>query len=209
MVYLGHFKKTIFISVLGHITMFGIFSLSFGYRLPKADYANVFFLGSILRSSDLNSQTLIMGTGIGIKPKPLTLVPDSINKEYALVLPQYSKPEAPLPLDGDKVIFTPKPGPPSLIPARKESVIMFYPALPYHFLLYFKDRQTVHIELMFNIIPTGSINSIDIKRKISSGNLEVDLLAMRYIRHYLFIQQKTFSQNSWQTVKIDLIPHDD
>jgi len=43
-----------------------------------------------------------------------------------------------------------------------------------------------------------------IKRKISSGNLEVDLLTMRYIGHYLFIQQKRFTPNNWQTVKIDL-----
>jgi hypothetical protein len=94
--------------------------------------------------------------------------------------------------------------PPSLPIRKKEAVIMFYPQLPYNFLIYFQDRQLVHIELMYNIISRDSANSIIIKRKISSGNLEVDLLSMRYIGHYLFIQQDAFAPNIWQTVKIDL-----
>ncbi|MGE5197021.1 MAG: hypothetical protein ACM3IL_00745, partial [Deltaproteobacteria bacterium] len=76
-------------------------------------------------------------------------------------------------------------------------------------LLYFKDRQAAHIELMFNVLPDGKSNSMDIKRKISSGNLEVDLLTMRYLSHYLFIQQAGFPANKWQTVKIELSPKND
>jgi hypothetical protein len=81
---------------------------------------------------------------------------------------------------------------------------MFYPRLPYHFALYFKDRQTVHIELMFQVISGAQRNSILVKRRVSSGNLEADLLSMRYISRYLFIQQRGFAPNKWQTVKIDL-----
>jgi hypothetical protein len=81
---------------------------------------------------------------------------------------------------------------------------MFYPHLPYNFLLYFADRQAVHIELMYNISPGAHSPVLSLKRKISSGNLEADLLAMRYLSHYLSIQQENFPQNTWQAVKIDL-----
>jgi len=47
---------------------------------------------------------------------------------------------------------------------------------------------------------------ISLRRKISSGNLEADLLSMRYIGHYLFIQQEGFASNVWQTVKIEFSP---
>lgn len=89
------------------------------------------------------------------------------------------------------------------MPKRKESAIIFHPPLSYQLQVYFKDRQTVHIELMFNIIPGKERNSILVKRKISSGNLEVDLLSSRYISYYLFIQQARFQLNNWRAVKID------
>jgi hypothetical protein len=59
---------------------------------------------------------------------------------------------------------------------------------------------------MFKVDSSGGRNSLEIKRKISSGNLEVDLLSMRYLSPYLFIQQNRFTPNNWQTVKIDLSP---
>ena len=37
-----------------------------------------------------------------------------------------------------------------------------------------------------------------------SGNLEADLLSMRYINHYLSVQQQMFPVNKWQVVKIEL-----
>ena len=72
--------------------------------------------------------------------------------------------------------------------------------------LYFKDRQLAHIELAFNIISGQKINPVVVKRKISSGNLEADLLSMRYISHYLYIQQAAFPSDVWQEVKIELSP---
>jgi hypothetical protein len=94
----------------------------------------------------------------------------------------------------------------TFLPVRKkEPEIIFHPLLPYSFTLYFKDRQIAHVELLFNIVSNkGLRNAAVIKRKISSGNLEVDLLIMRYIEHYLFIQQARFTPNTWQSVKIDL-----
>jgi hypothetical protein len=54
------------------------------------------------------------------------------------------------------------------------------------------------------VISGDKRNSILVKRRISSGNLEADLLSMRYISRYLFMQQRGFVPNKWQTVKIDL-----
>jgi len=114
------------------------------------------------------------------------------------------KPPVALSLNKDKIIFAQNLIPRYVASERKEPAIMFYPRLPYHFALYFKDRQTAHIELSFQVTSAGKRNSIMIKRKISSGNLEADLLSMRYISHYLFIQQAKGVANKWQTVKIDL-----
>jgi hypothetical protein len=100
--------------------------------------------------------------------------------------------------------------PAAVLPAqRKDSSIMFHPLLPYQLQLYFKDRQAVHIELQFKIEPGMGRRSIAIRRKISSGNLEADLLSIRYMQHYLFIQQARFSPDTWQTVKIDLTTKND
>jgi hypothetical protein len=84
------------------------------------------------------------------------------------------------------------------------SSIMFYPPMPYHFLLYFRDRQTAHVEVSFFISPEGKI--VEIKRKISSGNPEVDLLIMRNLINFLNHCKSNFVLGSWQTVKIDLSP---
>lgn len=91
----------------------------------------------------------------------------------------------------------------SFVKSKKPSII-FHPLLPFSFNIYFQDRQVAHVELMFKIISCGIRNSLLVKRKISSGNLDVDLLSMRYIGHYLFIKQNDFIPSEWQTVKIDL-----
>lgn len=205
------FKKSFFFSLLGHITLFSIFSFSFGNRIPTAGDNNVYFRGAILRDSDLKSRYTFNPPEIKnvFMRKPNTLLLDKTNKEYPLISNYYLKPKVTLAFNEDKIIFTEKSTQMSPVQRRKESVIMFHPALPYNFLLYFKDRQVVHIELMFNIISRGEVNPIVIKRKISSGNLEADLLSMRYIGHYLFIQQARFSPDNWQIVKIELTPKND
>lgn len=87
---------------------------------------------------------------------------------------------------------------------KRDSVVMIHPLLPFQLQMYFKDRQSVHIELMFRIIVTGSRRQVLVRRKISSGNLDADLLCARYLGHYLFIEQARFVPNTWQTVRIDL-----
>ena len=67
----------------------------------------------------------------------------------------------------------------------------------------------MHIELVFNLISQGNSKTIVMNRKISSGNLEADLLTKRYLGHYLFVQQGAYPADSWQTVKIDLSAKED
>ena len=206
------FKKTLFLSLLGHLTLFSLFSFTFGNRINRIDYGNASFLGAILRGADLNSQPF------PISSAAMFIIKNEFNKislakaenKDALAFRPYFKPPIDLPINQEKAIFMQKEISASFIQKRVEPVIMFYPPIPYHFLLYFRDRQRVHIELMFNIISKpAKANSILVKRKISSGNLEADLLSMRYMSHYLFIQQARFIPDNWQTVKIDLSAKND
>ncbi|MGE5308057.1 MAG: hypothetical protein ACM3OC_03150 [Deltaproteobacteria bacterium] len=94
---------------------------------------------------------------------------------------------------------------PAVFAVKKDSVITIHPLLPYGLQLYFRDRQSAHLELMFMIYTNRPEKKfIIIKRKVSSGNLDADLLCSRYLGHYLFIQQERFATNTWQTVRIDL-----
>jgi len=118
----------------------------------------------------------------------------------------YLKPGVHLNLYQEKMSYNP-PG--SFGPAlnhRRQPVILLYPPLPYHFLLYFKDRQRAHIELEYNVRQDVGSSFVALRRKVSSGNLEVDLLSMRYIGHYLFTQTAYLPVSGWQTIKIDLEP---
>lgn len=205
------FKRAIFISLLGHITVFSIFSFSFGNRIPKTDYAGLTFWGRVLLSSELITHKNFKAGDIkkAFMRRPNTTALERINREDNSIAYYHLKPTVTLASKENRIIFIQKPAAELLPVKRKQSVIMFYPSLPYHFLVYFKDRQTVHIELMFNLASAGKTNSLIVKRKISSGNLEADLLSMRYISHYLFIQQAGFMPDKWQTVKIDLSPKHD
>lgn len=98
----------------------------------------------------------------------------------------------------------PCPAAPAVFRREGDSSVMIHPLLPFQLQLYFKDRQSVHLELMFKIIAAGTRRQILVRRKISSGNLEADLLCARYLGHYLFIEQARFVPNTWQSVRIDL-----
>lgn len=219
------FKKSVFISLLGHLTVFGLFSISFGDRLPVLRYGGVNFRGAVLSNFDL---AVSLGKGIMLAQhlgkrfnsanfqgsvnslfnKTNTMILEKINKEHVLLQRNYLKPPIALSFNEAKLILPEKKAALNEQP-REKSVLMFYPSLPHYFNLYFKDRQAVHIELMFNIGSDGPKNSIEIKRRISSGNLEADLLSIRYISQYLFIRQKGFANNKWQSVKIDLSAKND
>lgn len=196
--------KTILFSLLGHVAAFSIFSFSFGQRMPSPDYNSASFLGQVLSPSDLSTQAPAVNIRQEIMPRLDPALIRTPEREIPGAGSYYLRPTLNLPFNPDKTAFTPAPS--GLHPAKimQKPVIMLYPELPYNFLLYFKDRQEVHIELEFNILSSGFRKSIAIKRKISSGNLEADLLSMRYIGHYLFIEHSNFPQDSWQTVKIDL-----
>jgi hypothetical protein len=221
------FKKTFIFSLLGHITVLSIFNLSFGSRIPKIDYTGVSFWGQFLNKSELiqpqpkistpTSKSLVRG----LMRKPDTSVLDKATRGSISPNSFYVPAEAgshPMPNNNWRekppltLTFSPGKGvfiksTSAFLPLRKkEPEIIFHPLLPYSFTLYFNDRQIAHVELLFSIISNDKPlrNSAVIKRKISSGNLEADLLIMRYIEHYLFIQQARFTPNSWQSVKIDL-----
>lgn len=194
-------------SFVGHLTVFSVFSFSFGNKMPSFDYTAVAFRGEILNSADLKRPLLRFGfrarqaKTVPADKAAVSSLENSVESKGVLLLGQL-KPQALLPVVQEKAIFVNKP--PQIIKEKNEPVIVFYPRLPQSFILYFQDRQTVHIELMFNISATNSIKSIAVQRKISSGNLEADLLSARYISRYLFMQQSRFPINNWQTVKIDL-----
>lgn len=192
------------ISLVAHCCVAGIFCVSFGKKFSAPHYAELSFLGRLIERIDLD----VSGKRIRVNPKRVDqtlLVSNQSPVEYDLV--RYaSKPVVGIWVVQEKENPAPLPDIKKPVPLNKESVVMLYPQLPYNFLLYFKDRQQVHIELMFKVDSFDKYNAITIMRKISSGNLEADLLSMRYIDRYLFMQQARISSEGWQTVKIDLSP---
>jgi hypothetical protein len=194
-------RKTFFLVLLGHLVIFSLFSLSFGPGAFKVNYAEIASFGSILQNYDLIQQHLPE------RFKEVRLdIPQQLHQTFSQ--PQvptqvYVKPQAEATFTVEKPVYIPNSQLFYSAKPKKESSIMFYPSLPYHFLLYFKDRHTVHIELEFKI-SSQQPNPIIIQRKISSGNLEADLLVMRHIEHYLFVHPASTTPDKWQSVEIDL-----
>jgi hypothetical protein len=202
-------RNTVIISSLGHLLVFGMFSFSFNSNKPSNLEPALVFWGQILPKAALDVRVGGPVSVPTINPKLDTVLPKILSQESSLSINYSLKPRTELAFNTEKPAFIPPDVFPEFAPEKKDSPIMFHPLLPYQLQLYFKDRQAVHIELMFNIVSSKEKNSILIKRKISSGNLEADLLSSRYINHYLFIQQSRFSRDNWQTVKIDLSTKND
>lgn len=204
------FKRTVFISLLGHMALFSIFSFSFGRRLSSLNFNAVSFLGASLHNPDLYGPMIPYARSLKERfrrhsPQILT----NAKKEFFFAR-DYLKPAAAVSFNNEKLFLKETPDLKISKPKGNETAIMFYPRLPAHFNLYFKDRQAVHIELMYRICRNNAEKpSIIVQRKISSGNLEVDLLTMRYISRYLFVQQVHFPVDSWQKVKIDFSAKND
>ncbi|MCU0652344.1 MAG: hypothetical protein MUC39_05325 [Candidatus Omnitrophica bacterium] len=202
------FKKTILLSLLGHLTAFGIFSFSSGNKLPDLSQINISFWGGFLKGYDFTSPNSNFNKPF--KPafnlRPVSPLPEKIDSPASLEQLVYFKPSARLLIESEKPPLVKNLAEEYLPKIRKQPVVMLYPKLPYHFSLYFKDRQLVHIALDYKIITGDKVSSIIIQRKISSGNPEADLLCMRYINLYLSIQRERFTPNKWQTVKIELEP---
>jgi hypothetical protein len=209
-------KKTILLSIACHAALFFAFSVSFGKKLPVTQHAAISFLGQLLDKEEITAkpapQKMPKGAGsyalrAALQGSPSGLENSQFLKQYFLdtpVKPNFTletalrKSPASAPFFGEGIVKN-----------KREQVIMFYPHLPYHFLLYFKDRQTAHIELSFQSASASRPRSLTLKRKVSSGNLEADLLSMRYIGHYLFVQRPGVLPDKGQTVKIDLSSHAD
>lgn len=202
----GDLKKTVLLSLLGHLTLFNLIGFSFGKRLPQVNAVDVYFLkGASPAINPLHAQYIdTSGIKYFLARKIGALTLQEARKVQPVVPEGYLKPGVALAFNEEKEGPGPHLTEELASPKKKESVIMFHPQIPYHVTLYFKDREVIHIELMFNVASTGNSSSIRIKRKISSGNLEADLLSMRYISRYLFMQRLSFPLNDWQTVKIDL-----
>jgi len=205
-------KRSFYFSLLGHCALFALIGLSFGEKLPPLNNQGIVFWGSFLENRDFSARPTI--TNI---MRPADVFVDRLNipltkgagKVEVLPVDTYRKPAIELGLVQKRDLFDFLP--PLAYSRRRpaEPVIVLHPNLPYDFLIFFKDRQMVHMELAFNISSEGKESFILLKRKISSGNLEADLLGMRYINHYLFVQQSRFSPNKWQTLKIDLSAKND
>jgi hypothetical protein len=202
-----YLRKAVCVSLLGHLALFSIFNLTFGRKMPSADYASVFFWGQVFLPSQLHKQRQNVSLSPGQRKDIISALPDAMGFLDPSV--NYIKPQLSSALSFEKEIFIDRKNPDYFIPGKREQAIVFHPLLPHNFNLYFRDRQVAHVELAFNIISSGGRNSIVVKRKVSSGNLEVDLLTMRYIGYYLFIQQSRFPLNKWQTARIDLSARND
>lgn len=190
---------------------FAIFEPTFGNSLQKFNFAKVSFLGPILQTIDLSlNDNYQKAMNKNISKELSFLKPSLVKKEKNIFLTLGLKPRKPLAAitsNKGKVTFTSEVDLGDINKPKKEPTIIFYPPLPYSFLLYFRDRQIAHIEFMFYISSNGKISSI--KRKISSGSLDADLLSLRYIAHCLNLVEGKFPHDTWQTVKIDLTRKND
>lgn len=212
---MSHFtlKKSLFFSLAGHAALISVLGLTFGSRLPALNPSSAAFLGQLLPAKEFHNQfsqvSLAAVRRFPVIPEINSLkaqAPEESRFQQGL----YFKPALALGIDTDKqVIVSEHIDRPLLLRERKTPFIMLHPVLPYGFSLYFKDRQLAHVELEFQIVSLGSRSPILIRRRISSGNLEVDLLCERYIGHYLFLRQDGFSPDIWQSVKIDLSEKND
>lgn len=199
------FKKSLLISFIGHIAIFSIFTLSFGRVLPSLNYTRVNFWGQYLQSSQVSSPIAAVKNRI-IAPAFNSIKvyqPPSERQDLALKK-AYFKPESLLTLKAGQEKSGFSPALRIIKPNIRSSTITLHPVLPYDFRIYFKDRQVAHVELMFRIDSRERRNSIIVKRKVSSGNLDADLICIRNISQYLLRHQANFPANEWQTVKIDL-----
>jgi len=203
-------RTTLLVSLSLHMLGLGLFEPTFGKPLERPDFAGISFLGRILKPGDFTSLAAYRAADKGnLRPLPLLRPASPVNKkevDFTGVMPGVVKPTVTMAQNRGKLSFPPKVDLSFLSRRRKESSVIFHPPLPYTFLLYFQDRQVAHMEFMFYISGEGKISYI--KRKISSGNLDADLLAARYIAHYLNLLEGSFPTGAWQAVKIDLTRKD-
>jgi hypothetical protein len=196
------FRKPFFISSAAHLAAFGLFSFSLGAVIPAARNPPLNFWGALAQRQEPSPAEIKAPDSGFVRERPAFGVKKAAS--FTREDPDfYFKPPVTPALQAEKRPFLQPPVQGLVMPVRRQPEIVIHPLLPSSFNLYFKDRQTAHVEFQFKVWPTGA-NLVALKRKISCGNLEVDLLSQRYIGHYLFIQRAKFSPGSWQPVKIEL-----
>jgi hypothetical protein len=203
-------RNAIIISCAGHFAALGVFGFSFGRKIPDANFGPVSFWGQVLSSSQLKPFDASLGVSFprissSIKPDTSLL---KVSQDSLDLRSFHVKPVVARSLGIEKPAFID----PAIaaLPAitRNQPSIVLHPMLPYSFSLYFKDRQVAHVELLYKVEGELGNQSLFLKRKVSSGNLEADLLVLRYINHYLSIQRRNLTSEDWQSVKIDLSAKD-
>jgi hypothetical protein len=196
------FKITLFLSLSWHLMFFGVFEPVISTRFRPAGPENTAFLGSILRAGDLLRPRLLTAKSDMRALNVKTAYPPKDEHFLTPSVKDALKPAAGFIGPTEKLTFVERKSSDFVYKSKEKPALTFYPVLPYSFALYFTDRQTAHMEFTFYISDDGKISYV--KRKVSSGNLETDLLAYRYITHCLFLQEGRFPASTWQSVKIDL-----
>ena len=205
-------RITLLLSASLHMACFGMFEPTFGNPLQKLNLSKVTFLGPIFRITEFSPGADYRASSrkFVIKQPHFFKPPSVASKKEEAFLTFKNEPLKPLAFlrqETKKISFLPAVESDLFLKRKKEPTVVFYPPLPYSFLLYFQDRQIAHIEFMFYISSNGKI--VDIKRKVSSGNLDADLLSLRYIAHYLSLAEGKFPREAWQVVNIDLARKND
>ncbi len=199
-------KRSFLFSVFGHVFLFVVLSVSFGEKFFPVVPPGVYFWGDLLTRDDLSAKSNLKQFDPKDNFIPHPAIPKvSAKIDFTLPLSGSAlKPAVAVSAYGQKS-FLPIPVKAGQVPVEKRgAVVMLYPSLPYKFNLYFKDRQVAHVELEYKIVSTGKTSAVMLRRKISSGSLEADLLCMRYIYHYLSMQKDRLTADKWQSVKIEL-----
>ena len=200
------FRKILGLSLLCHLAVFTLFSLSLNNKIPNINYTSFYFFGRLFTVPQIMSPQILKlenAKNLFFKSHDLPLLSKAERQPGISLHPSY-RPMITSGFVTEKEGLANNFGMTFIEPKRREPKIIFHPVLPYGFSLYFNDRQVAHVELMFKVDPNDNPNYIKIKRKVSSGNLEVDLLTTRYIERYLFNRQIRFEPSNWQTVRIDL-----
>lgn len=193
------------LSLCGHLLGLAFIKPIMGEGSLKLKGLKIFFLGSLLSQDEVNIKK---DNYSFFKTEPDSDKRIFLNLRMSWLQPAYRNMEflefkfrRPL---FDLSIFNQRQIPyfqPQACFLKKEASLIFSPYIPYSFLLYFKDRQKAYLEFLFYISKEGRLNSIN--RRISSGNLEIDLLVMRHITRSLYLIRNSFPSESSQIVKVE------
>jgi len=192
------FNFAVTLSVFGHLL--GIFLFQPAFNDKNINIFNVYFLGSLFSAQEISSfknTPVVISNPIYLNSRLFAPYRSSYENAFWALVPERSNFDFRFSsLSKEVYPFIPF----SL--EKEPSSFMFYPYLPYSFLLYFKDRQKVNLEFLFYL--SAGLRQNFLKRKVSSGNLEVDLLVLRHLQESLWLIKEYFPADSYQSIKIEL-----